>query len=181
MAEFGRSPKQSAAEQVRRLVRQVAADVFGGRVVEKPIPGFTVITDIGLDDPLAGVRAALLLRGVAAGQLNEHARDARAAGRSWDEIGAALDLPDYEFDSRAEVAFVWLVEGREPEPETGAIPASRTPSSWWRCGSCAQQVTDHGPFESHPDDNEIGHAPDCARHLADVAAWRARIGWEDED
>ena len=178
MAEFGRSPRQTAVEQGRRLVRQIAVDVFGAQVVETPIPGFTVITEIALDDPLAGVRAALLLRGVAEAQLYDHARAARGAGRSWDEVGAALELPDYEFDARAEVTFAWLVEGREPEPaQQDPVPVFRPPSAWWRCGACGQQVTDRGPYEPHPDDNETGHAPDCARHSADVAAWTARTGW----
>lgn len=180
MSEFGRSPQHGAGEKARRLVRQVAVEVFGGAVVETPIPGFTVITDVGLDDPLTGVRAALLLRGVVEGQVLEHARAARAAGRSWDEIGAAMELPDYEFDSRAEITFTCLVEGREPAPEAEALPTFRAPSTRWRCGACEQQVIDRGPFESHPDDNETGHAPSCARHQTDVAAWQARTRWEDE-
>ncbi len=181
MVEFGRSPRQDVAGWVRELVRRVAVEVFGARVVETPIPGFRVLTDVGLDDPLAGVRAALLLRTVATAQMYEHARAARAASRSWDEIGAALELPDYEFDSRAEVAFGWLVEGREPEPDAAATPLFRAPTARWRCGSCGRQVTDHGPFGgSHPDDAETGHASDCARHRAAVAAWKARTGWHDE-
>lgn len=181
MSEIDQSSQRAAGEQARRLVREVAVDVFGAVVVETPIPGFTVLTDVGLDDPLTGVRAALLLRGVVEGQLHGHARAARAAGRSWDEIGGALDLPDYEFDSRAEITFTWLVEGREPDPDTDALPTFRAPSTHWRCSSCDQPVTDRGPFESHPDDNETGHAPGCARHQADVAAWAARTGWEDEN
>ncbi len=181
MVEFGRSPRQDAAAQVREVVRRVAVEVFGARVVETPIPGFRVLADRRLDDPLTGVRAALLLRNVAEGQMFEHARAARAGGRSWEEIGEALELPDYEFDSRAEVAFGWLVEGREPDPETTTLPL-RTPSAWWRCGACDRPITDHGPYGgSHPDDNETGHAPDCARHRAAIAAWQARTGWHDND
>lgn len=180
MNELGRFPQHEAGEQARRLVRQVAVDVFGGAVVETPIPGSTVITDVGLDDPLTGVRAALLLRRIVDGQVLEHARAARAAGRSWDEIGAALELPAYEFNSRAAITFTWLVEGREPDPDTDALPTFRAPSTHWRCGACEQQITDGGPFESHPDDNETGHTPGCTRHQADVAAWAACTGWEDE-
>ncbi len=180
MAEFGRSPRQDAAGQVRELVYRVAVEVFGARGVDTPIPGFRVLTDRQLDEPLTGVRAALLLRNVAEAQMYEHARAARAADRSWDEIGEALELPDYEFDSRAEVAFAWLVEGREPDPETTKLP-SRTPNACWRCGSCDRPITDHGPYGgSHPDDTETGHAPDCARHLAAVTAWQARTGWHDK-
>lgn len=182
MAEFGRSPQQDAVGQVRELVRRVAVEVFGARVIETPIPGFQVITDRQLDDPLTGVRAAQLLRTVAEAQMGEYARAARAGGRSWDEIGEALGLPAYEFRSRAEEAFAWLVEGREPDPEPNALPSFRTPTTWWRCGACDQQVTDHGPYGgSHPDDNETGHAPDCARRRAAIAAWKAHTGWDGEN
>lgn len=180
MAGFDRSPTERAVRRLRDVVREVAVEAFEARIVEAPIPGFQVLTDRRLDDPLAGVRAALLARTVAEGQMFVHARDARAAGRSWDEVGAALDLPAHEFSSRAEAAFGWLVEGREPDSEPDGLPSFRTPSAWWRCGTCDQQVTDHGPSESsHPDDSESGHATGCARHAGDVAAWQQRTGWED--
>ena len=179
MAAFNVSPKETAAARLRELVRRVAVDAFGAREIEIPIPGFTVFTDRRLDDPLCGMRSALFLRNVAESQMYEHARAARSAGRSWDEIGAAVNLPDYEYRVRAEVAFEWLVEGREPEPEAAELPSFRTPTSWWRCGTCEQQITDRGPYESHPDDNEHGHAAGCARQLAAVAAWRERVGGEE--
>lgn len=179
MAAFDVSPKQQAAGRMREMVRRVAVDAFGTREVEVPIPGFSVFTDRRLDDPMAGLRSALFLRNVAEGQLYEYARTARGAGRSWDEIGVALDLPDYDCQSRGEVAFAWLVEGREPEPEPEGLPSFRTPSAYWRCGFCEQQVTDHGPCGSHPDDVESGHATGCARHAAEIAAWAERTGWDD--
>lgn len=180
MAGFDVSPHERAVTRLRGVVREVAVEAFGARIVEASIPGFAVLTDRRLDDPLAGVRAALLARTVAEGQMYAHARDARAAGRSWDEIGAALDLPALEFTSRAETAFGWLVEGREPDPEPEALPSFRTPSAYWRCGTCDQQVTDHGPSESsHPDDIESGHSTGCTRHAADIAAGQQRTGWED--
>lgn len=177
MSSFDASPKQQAAGRMREMVRRVAVEAFDAREVEVPIPGFTVLTDHALTDPLAGVRAALFLRNVAEGQLYDYARAARAAGRSWDEIGDALDLPEAEYRSRGEEAFVWLVEGREPEPDSP--PLYRTPSVYWRCSTCGQQVTDRGPFESHPSDNESGHAEGCTRHTGDVAAWTERTEGED--
>lgn len=178
MAAFDMSPKKLSAGRVRDLIREVAGSVFGAQVVEVPIPGFSVFTDRQLDDPLAGARAALFVRNVGKSQVIEYARAARAAGRSWDEIGAALELPEREFTSRGEATFLWLVEGCEPESDPDALPSFRTPATRWRCGTCEQPVTDHGPFESHPDDNEPGHALDCARHSGDVDAWRVRVGGE---
>lgn len=179
MTTFDVSPKERAAGRVRGMVQEIAGSAFGGRILELPIPGFTVFTDRQLDDPLAGVRSALFVRNLAETQMYEHAKAARAAGRSWDEIGAALELPEREYTSRGEATFLWLVEGREPEQESEGLPSFRSATTWWRCGTCGQLVTDRGPFESHPDDNETGHAVGCPRHSADVEAWRVRVGGED--
>ncbi|MEU8495007.1 hypothetical protein [Pseudonocardia alni] len=167
-----------AAGRIRELVRRIAVEVFGATETEVPIPGFTVFTDRKLDDPLPGVRAALLMRSVSEAQLYDYARSARAAGRSWDEIGAVLGLPTGGVPV-GEAAFDWLVCGRVPDPEREGIRSFRTPSAFWRCSTCGEQVTDDGPFESHPTDNETGHADSCARHRADLAAWAELTGWDE--
>ncbi|MEU9821748.1 hypothetical protein ACIGG9_18255 [Pseudonocardia alni] len=179
MGLFDVSPTTTASGRIRELVRRIAVDVFDATEVEIPIPGFTVFTDRKLDDPLAGLRAALLLRNVGEAQLYEYARTARAAGRSWDEVAKALDLSTDGLGSAGETAFDWLVVGRVPEPDPEDVRSFRTPSAYWRCGSCDQLITDDGPFESHPDDQEGGHARGCARHLKDIAAWRERTGRTD--
>ncbi|MCO7192646.1 hypothetical protein [Pseudonocardia sp. McavD-2-B] len=175
---FRVSESGRAAGRIRELVRRIAVEVFGTTETEVPIPGFTVFTDRKLDDPLAGVRAALLMRSVAEAQLYDYARSARAAGRSWDEIGAVLGLSTGGVPV-GEEAFDWLVCGRVPDPERKGIRSWRTPSAYWRCTSCDAQVTDDGPFESHPADNETGHTDSCTRHQADIAAWKQRTGWDD--
>lgn len=172
------SESGQAAGRIRELVRRIAVEVFDTTEVEVPIPGYTVLTDRRLDDPLAGIRAALLMRGVADAQLYDYSRTARADGRSWDDIGAALGLPS-ESAPVGEAAFDWLVCGRSPASEEEGGWSWRTPSAYWRCTTCDAQVTDNGPFESHPADNETGHTEFCARHRAEVAAWAARTGWED--
>jgi hypothetical protein len=56
----------------------------------------------------------------------------------------------------------------------------RAPLSWqlgpgwftWLCGSCGQLVADRGPAEPDPALAERGHAADCDRHLAEVAAYQ---------
>lgn len=165
--------------RVRSMVWAGAVEAFGATRLEDPIEGYRLLTRSRLDDPLAGLRSALLVRNVAAGRLIEFADAARAAGRSWDEIGAALDLEaDGEGRSRAEVAFEWLVEGRVPQAPD-RWPSFHAPTTSWDCVTCGQRVTDRGPYESHPVDNEDGHREDCVRHRADVAAWVARTGWED--
>ncbi|MFP5023517.1 hypothetical protein [Pseudonocardia phyllosphaerae] len=168
----------SAAGEIRSLIERLARTRFGARVVETPIAGYQVLTDRSLDEPTAGIRAAWLTCAVAEGQLSVHARAARAAGRSWDEIGAALDLPVDGFRARDAAAFEWLVEGRDPRDVDDDVVSMHAPSFWWRCPSCDRQITDRGPYNGHPDDDEDGHALGCARHEEDVAAWEDRSGWQ---
>jgi hypothetical protein len=51
----------------------------------------------------------------------------------------------------------------------------------WTCPSCTKTVVDHGPYESHPEHNERGHADGCARLAAEVAARRQRQAEWDAD
>lgn len=94
---------------------------------------------------------------------------ARAEGASWEYIAEVVGLTDRDGagHSPAEQAFYLVV------PET---PGSFEPSSTsWRCGSCGRLVEDRGPFNSHPVDNESGHAEECARLAAEVEQY-----WRDE-
>ena len=175
---------EAFVSRVRSLVWAGAVEVSDTVRREDPIEGFRLLTRSRLDDPRAGIRAALLVRQVAAGQLYQQANEARAVGWSWEEIGEALELPGTEVGAdrpRGEAAFEWLIEGREPEPlDRDGVRLFRQSAASWRCGSCGAQVIDRGPFESHPDDNESGHAEDCPRHRAAIAAWRAATGWEEQ-
>jgi hypothetical protein len=162
------------SRRLQTLMEGVAVELFEGQVVVEPIEGYQILTRRRLVDPMPGVRAAALLRAATCRVLVDVVETPRAAGRSWDEIGEALG-PD-DGDPVAEVAFAFIVEGREPERARELI---RVPSTSWRCASCGELVQDRGPFESHPDDNESGHTDDCARHRADVQAWQTRTGWED--
>lgn len=179
MSVFGEQTEEQArrkqlAAQVRQVVRRLAVEGFGTEAVEVAIPGFDRITRPGLADPLAGVQAGVLVRAVAGREIREAATDARAAGRSWDEIADALGLTDDEDGppgTRAERAF---------EQVAGRSDAFRAADVRWTCAWCGQRVTDRGPFESHPHDREDGHAADCARQGAELAAWRVETGWEDE-
>lgn len=163
------------ARRLQTLMEEVAVEQFGGQVVVEPIEGYQMLTRRRLVEPLPGVRAAAVLRVAAGRVLVDAVGAARAAGGSWDEVGEALGLPD-DGGPVGEVAFAFVVEGREPERSRELF---RLSSTSWRCGSCGELVSDRGPFESHPVDNESGHTFDCARHLADVQAWRERTGWED--
>lgn len=179
MSVFGDPGEEQArrerlASQVRQLVRRLAVEEFGTEPVEVPIPGFDRITRPGLADPLAGVRAGVLVRGVAEREIREAATDARVSGRTWEEVADALVLTDADDDppgTRAE---------RASEQVAGRSDRFWDASLRWTCAACGQRVTDHGPYEPHPTDREDGHADDCTRHGAELAAWRAETGWEDE-
>lgn len=171
MSVFDASPRTAVSGRVRELVRRIAAEAYGATETEVPIPGFTVFTDRRFDDPLAGIRSALLVHTVAESQLTEYARAARAAGRSWDQIADALDITTDEVAAVGEAAFDWLVCGQAPDPEPDGVRSFRTPCAYWRCLTCDGLVTDHGPFEGNPANSEDGHAKGCTRHAADVQAW----------
>jgi hypothetical protein len=164
------------SRRLQTLMEEVAVEQFDGQVVVEPIEGYQILTRRRLVDPLTGVRAAAALRDAARRVLIDMVDAARAAGRSWGDVGEALGLSD-DGDPVGEVAFAFIVEGREPQRPRELF---RVLSTSWRCAFCGELVQDRGPFESHPDDNESGHTDACARHRADVQAWQTRTGWDDE-
>lgn len=83
-------------------------------------------------------------------------------------LGSTLE----DSDDPAVEAFRWVA----PTP---VHPFDRLSTSW-ACTSCGARVHDKGPFSGHPIDDEEGHDPGCARHVADIAAWRERTGWDGE-
>ena len=163
--------------QVGQVVRRAARDVFGASIVEAPVEGFRLLTCSTLDDPRTGIRAALAVQGIAGSLVGEYARDARAAGRSWEDIAEVLGVEDDRdaYCGRGELVYRFLVEG-EALPGEGRSRFQRS-AIYWRCSSCQELVTDRGPFESHPSDNESGHTGSCARHAAEVAAYVRERGW----
>jgi hypothetical protein len=165
------SRREHAASATREHVRRMAVVAYGASELREPIEGFHGLSRPVLDDSLAGVRAARLVADVAAGALRNWALRARGAGRSWDAVGAALELPaSSDGSTRAESAWEWLVEHRPsppPDRRSSGLPASAV----WTCTTCRARVRDTGPFASHPDDRETGHFDDCTRRAAELQAW----------
>jgi hypothetical protein len=169
------------------VIEEVRAELGAGGVGYGPDPGFAEYGNRPQPDPLTAVRVARTVRGEALQLLGGHIDRARAHGRTWTELAAALGLTkdaEREGIPAGKAAFCWATTGR--------IDGDYAPRAWgaeprrsWRCASCEERVTDRGPFNGHPDDDETGHAPGCTRHTADVAAWRTRNGWaedwDDED
>ncbi len=167
MGTFEVNPQERAVWALRTAIRKAAQDAYGAEIVHEPIEGFSSTKREMLNDPLAGVRAARLARDVAIGELRTYAEQARGAGRTWDDIAEALNIdqgPDGE--PRGEQAYRLVVEGRlRPDEDVGSW---RRPVAHWRCGACGQLINDAGPFESHPDDVEQGHAANCSRQVAAI-------------
>ncbi len=115
--------------------------------------------------PVPALRAALLVRHVAQGKAQDAIRAARAAGTSWAELADTLGVDGGEAAYRVAVG-----------PDDGWAWYQRQ-DVYWRCSACAELVTDSGPYEAHPANNETGHADGCARHLAEIAAYQAT--WDE--
>lgn len=172
MGLFGEpTARERLVWQVRAQIRCLAVEGFGAREVAVPIGGSS-LTRSGVDDALAGLGAARLMQRVAEAAIADYAVEARTAGRTWTEIGAALGITGEDWPGAvAERAFDRIACG-------GGDGWSRS-SVRWACQGCGQQITDTGPFTSHPADIESGHADGCARYAADVAAWAEQAGWDD--
>ena len=120
-------------------------------------------------EPIASLETARELERAAHDLVEHYIRLARQAGRSWSEIGDALDLhwtAVVSDDSIADVAFDYAVQYK---PSTGRRTFS------WMCPACEREVSDKGPW-SDPPEQEDGHAADCARRTSELDEWPATSG-----
>lgn len=120
----------------------------------------------------AGIRAALMLRDIVERELEDQIRRARGKGASWEYVAEILGFTDTDErgNSPAERAFYFVA------PESNDGWRFHPSTTYWKCGSCQATVTDRGPFESCPEDNESGHSEDCTRFAGAMAQWRRRVG-----
>lgn len=160
--------------RVQRVVEDTIRAAHGTEALTSgPISSTISIPVTRPTNYLHGVTAARQVAYAAEAIAREHAKKARGEGRSWDEIAQALGFTREATDDPAAEAFLWVA----PSP---SLPFDRISTSW-ECHSCGARVLDTGPFGGHPDDDEEGHRAGCARHAAEVAAWRERTGWDDEE
>lgn len=120
--------------------------------------------------PAAGLAAAQTVVQIAEQEVYGYIRGLRAEGTSWSEAADLLHIPWSDDYSRVERAYE-LVLGPEPEDRNRFAYARNV---YWRCGGpggCDAYITDHGPYNGHPDDNETGHAEGCRRHAAEGVAY----------
>lgn len=176
------NPADGARSRTREHVRAIARLIDGEDVAIVRTTSFGAqVPDV---ETVSGLEAAVRVRDTAAGMVREYAIAARGEGACWATVGAALGLGELiarSGEDLGEAAFRFVTENRMPEPDTGVDGGW---SSWrssvgWTCATCSGRVTDHGPFDGHPDDAEPGHTPDCGRRARAIA--RLRATWDEEN
>lgn len=160
--------RQAISRGIREIVERThGADGFDTRPI---FPGAQSMTSVPKGE--AGIRAALMLRDRAAAELVDLIGEARAAGASWERVAEILGYTgdDASGNSPGERAFYFVAPDE---------PGSFRPSyAAWRCSTCSGLVTDRGPFNGHPEDNESGHAEGCGRLAAEVAEYQRSLDEE---
>ncbi len=162
--------------EIRTRVEKIVKDALvtqsgSGAIVSAPLaPGYSTLVDRPADY-LAAAATARSVASTAESLARDYARRARGAGRSWDEVAAALKFDAAGHDDPSVEAFLWVAP--TPPQRFDSIVTS------WECASCAARVTDRGPFGGHPEEVEEGHLDSCARHQEDISAYRQQTGWDD--
>jgi hypothetical protein len=166
--DFLQQLRAAARGGAAQLVRDMV-DEFGGRTVR--VLRSRLLTWPGVNtvepEPIAGLEAAHELERAVHDLAGDYIRLAREAGRSWSEIGDALDLLPYASANKVSVgeeAHGYAVRYHE-------APGRQTFT--WRCPACLRTVTDRGPYPDPPD-REEGHEARCPRRAAEIAAWKQR-------
>jgi hypothetical protein len=155
--------------QVRSVVdRAVKAAVPADQMVERKL---RPESDYSWPEPrpLAGLQAALTVVRMAQDQAYAFAKALRGEGTSWREIADLLEIPWSDEYSRVERAY---------ELVAGAAPSTFSNRVYWTCGGpagCGQYITDRGPYNGHPVDNEDGHTEGCRRLAAESAAYEREL------
>jgi hypothetical protein len=170
-------PADEARQRTREHVRALARLIDGEQVAIVRTTSFGArLPDV---EALSGLEAAVRVRDVAMGLVRDYAIAARAEGACWATVGAALglgELVERTGEDMGGAAFLFVAGVRMPEVDGGW--SSWRSSVGWTCATCGARVTDHGPFDAHPDESEPGHAKHCGRRVRALA--RLRAAWNDD-
>lgn len=162
---------------VERVVFQLLAAGQGtDALTQREIaPGRIAIKHTQPTSYVAGIEAARKVEQRARHLVVEYAHKARGEGVTWAELALVLGI---EVDPE-----LYNEPAADAFREIAHTPSRQFDRVWtgWTCASCAQRITDYGPYNGHPDDNEGGHADDCARHAAEIAAYMRRQGYDEDD
>ena len=120
-------------------------------------------------EPIACLEVARELERAAHAVQLDYVHQARDSGRSWYEIGEALDLHWAASANKESI----VVEAYDYALELGRCPGLGRPPLTWMCPACQQTITDQGPYGDLPQQQD-GHTGDCPRWAAEVADWQKR-------
>jgi hypothetical protein len=171
--------RQRAIDAARNTVRNatytIARDA-GATIITRPsYPGSDrTVRDV---EPLAGLVTARDLELAARATARDHIRSAREAGHSWHEIGEAMSItpngdPQQSGDTIAEAAYTYAAG--HPDTEHARFYGR---SVTWTCHACDNTISDRG-LDNGPADDEHGHARNCPRLEATIAALDAE--WDEK-
>ena len=155
MQQQGQSGGHEHAQQLRAVAGAKAAEAvqdivegFGGQTV-LPVrtrsliwPGVNGVEP----EPIACLEAARELERAAHAVQLGYICQARQAGRSWHEIGGALDLHWAASANKESI----VVEAYDYALELGRRPGLGRPPVTWACPACQQTITDQGPMVTCP-------------------------------
>jgi hypothetical protein len=141
----------------------VMAAMGGGQTFTavKPAASAASANEVGEQEPIAGLEAAQALEKAAHAMTGHLIRIARQAGRTWQQIGEALDL-DTEtasYNGSLALAAYNFALGYQAGPGTKTFD--------WTCLACEQLVTDRGPAAFPV--GEQGHSDGCYRRGPKIA------------
>jgi hypothetical protein len=159
-----------AAGQLQGLVLELVREIHGDAAVTRQARYDGDQFPTPTPTPLAGAWGAEHLARCASREVATHVRRARESGHSWHEVGETLGIDPGPGRSVAETAY----ERFAGSPSSWSLQG---PSFGWRCPACDRVISDRGPYESHPDDNQPGHAKECSRFAAELAGWRE--SWDE--
>jgi hypothetical protein len=160
--------RTAARDKAGRAVRDMVLRLSGDprTCIELPPPAQHT-ADLAGAHPLATLEAAAELEEAAHDLVAEQIRLARQVGRTWYQIADALHLHALACankESAADEAFSYALKYHS---------IANHHDITWTCPACQQPITDHGPWDELPQ-QEDGHTPDCPRRTAELAAWQTR-------
>lgn len=162
------TPDETLRWAVDRAILAHVRESHGEHAVRsRPLRGSTVLSADGPTDYRHGIEAARIAAAAARNEMYSFVRKARGAGIAWGDLAQPLGIEAGPDESAAEKAFELAAGPRDPW-------ADRTVG--WDCADCGAWITDHGPYNGHPDDCETGHTDTCERHAAAVYDWQEAYG-----
>jgi hypothetical protein len=160
--------RTAARDKAGRAVRDMVLRLSGDprTRIELPPPGQHT-ANLADQHPLASLEAAAELEQAAHDLVAEHIRLARQVGRTWYQIADALHLHAaacVNKESAADEAFSFAMSYHS---------IAHHHDITWTCPACQQAITDHGPWDKFPQ-QEDGHTAECSRRTAELAARQTR-------